>query len=122
MPLPDQYADELTVEIDPDKYKLWQEAKAAVKAWQQEADRLAADIRDSLHGLSAGTINGAKVVTYRPKGQYAVGRLVKDYPDLTKHFMKPELVETLDIFTFAVNHPDIAEKYRVREFRGVETA
>lgn len=120
MPLPDPYADELTVEIDRDKFKLWQEAKAAVKAWQQEADRLALDLRDSMHGLSAGTVDGRKVVSYRPKDQYAVGRLIKDYPDLTKHFMKPELVETLDLAAFISAHAEVAEKYRVREFRSLD--
>jgi hypothetical protein len=120
MPLPDQYADELTVEIDADKYKLWLEARAAVKAWQAEAERLAADLRESLHGLSAGTVNGNKVVSYRPKDQYAISRLVKDYPDLTEHFMKPELVTSLDVRAFAAAHPEVAEKYRVREFRGLE--
>lgn len=121
MPLPDQHSDELTVEIDRDKYKLWLEAKAAVKAWQEEADRLAKDLRESLHGMTAGTVDGQKVVSHRPKDQYAVGRLVKDYPDLCEHFMKPELVTTLDVKSFAAAHPDIADKYRVREFRGLET-
>lgn len=120
MPLPDPYADELTVEIDADKYKLWREAKEAAKAWLAEADRLALDIRASMHGLSAGTINGAKVVAYRPKDQYATGRLVKDYPDLCEHFMKPELVTTLDIKAFVAAHPEVADKYRVREFKGLE--
>jgi hypothetical protein len=120
MPLPDQYADELTMEIDPDKYQLWLDAKASVRAWQAEVDRLAADLRDSLHGLSAGSLNGKKVVSYRPKDQYATGRLIKDYPDLCEHFMKPELITTLDIKAFAAAHPDVASKYQVREFRGLE--
>jgi hypothetical protein len=120
MPLPDPYQDELTTEIDRDKFKLWQEAKAAVRAWQAEADRLAADLRDSLHGMTAGTIDGRKIVTYRPKDQYATNRLIRDYPDLTSHFMKPKLVDTLDIEAFVAAHPEIADQYRVREFRGLE--
>jgi hypothetical protein len=120
MPLPDPYASELTTEIDRDKYKLWLEAKAAIRAWTEEANRLAEDLRDSLHGMSAGTVDGKKVVSYRPKDQYATGRLVKDYPDLCEHFMKPECVTTLDIQAFVAAHPDVADKYRVREFRGLE--
>lgn len=120
MPLPDPYQDELTVEIDRDKYVLWLDAKAAVQAWTAEANRLAADLRESMHGLSAGTVDGKKVVSYRPKEQYAIGRLVKDYPDLCEHYMKPELTTVLDIKAFANNHPEVAEKYRVREFRGLE--
>lgn len=120
MPLPDPYADELTVEIDRDKYKLWQEAKAAAQAWDAEAKRLGADLLYSMHGFSAATIDGVKVLSHRFKNQYAVGQLLKDYPDLTKHFMKPELVEQLDVPAFVTAHPEIAEKYRVRELRRVE--
>lgn len=120
MPLPDRHADELTIEIDEDKYQLWCQAKAAAKAWQAEADRLATDLVESLHGFTAGTVHGEKVVSHRFKDQYATGRLVKEYPDLTKHFMKSEVVEKLDMLAFAIAHPDVAERYRVREFKGLE--
>lgn len=120
MPLPDPHQDELTIEIDRDKHKLWLEAKANAQAWAAEAERLRKDLLESMHGMSAGTVDGIKVVAYRPKDQYAIGRLVKDYPDLTEHYMKPELTTALDIKAFAAAHPEVADKYRVREFRGLE--
>lgn len=120
MPIPDPHADELTTEIDRDKFKLWLEAKAAVKAWQAEADRLAQDLQESLHGLSAGTVDGIKVVSYREKDQYAVSRLRQDYPDLIQHFMKPLVTTVFDLEAFTAAHAEIAEKYRVREFRSLE--
>ena len=120
MPLPDPYQDELTVEIDRDKHKLWLEAKANAVAWEAEANRLRRDLLDSLHGMSAGTVDGNKVVTYRYKDQYATSRLIKDYPDLCEHYITPVSVPTLNITVFKDAHPEILEKYRVREFRGLE--
>lgn len=120
MPLPDPHQDELTTEIDRDKYKLWLEAKANAVAWSAEADRLKADLMDSLHGLSAGTVDGRKVIAYRPKDKYAIKRLIEDYPDLCEHYMRPELVTTLDIQAFVAAHPEVASLYQVREFRGLE--
>jgi hypothetical protein len=46
-----------------------------------------------------------------------VAALVRDNPELTKHYMKRREVEELDIESFALVHGDIANKYRVREFR-----
>lgn len=117
MPVPDLWSTESTVEIDQDKYKLWLEARDAVKAWEAEAARLANEIAESLQGATAGTIDGRKVCSYRPKNQWAVKRLQAEYPDLTRHFMKPRISDILDVEAFAVAHPDIAEQYRVREFR-----
>lgn len=120
MPVPDPHSDEMTIEIDRDKLKLWQEAKAAARAWQAEADRLAQDLQQSLHGFSAGTVDGVKVVSYRAKDQWAANRLRQDYPDLTERFIIPVSVPTLDINSFSKAHPEIAERYRVREFRSLE--
>ena len=121
MPLPDPYETEPTKEIDRDKYQLWLDARAAVKAWQEEATRLATDLQESLQGMSAGTVDGKKVISYRYKDQYAVARLMKDYPDLTQHFMHTEEVKTLDLLRFVAANPEVANRYRVREFRGLET-
>jgi hypothetical protein len=121
MPLPDPYETEPTKEIDRDKYQLWLEARAAVKAWQEEATRLATDLQESLQGMSAGTVDGRKVISYRYKDQYAVSRLMKDYPDLVQHFMHTEEVKTLDLLRFVAANPEVANRYRVREFRGLET-
>lgn len=119
MPVPDQWSGETTTELDHDKYKLWQEAKAAVKAWQEEADRLMGELIGSLndHDATAGTVDGQKVVGYRPKRQYAVKRLEEDYPDLVMHFQVPKITTVTNMEAFAVSHPEIADRYRVREFR-----
>jgi len=120
MPLPDPHATEPVAEIDRDKYQLWLEAKAAAKAWTAEAKRLETDLQEQLQGMHAGTVDGKKVISYRYKDQYAVRRLVDDYPDLTERFIFPVKVPTFDITSFAAAHPEIAERYRVREFRGLE--
>jgi hypothetical protein len=116
MPLPDPYAGEMTAELDPDKFKLMEEAKAQIKAWTQHYNRLKTELIAALGDATAGTVNGEKVVYYRPKDQYAITRLEADYPDLVEHFKKMEFREVLDVEAFGSQHPDILDRYRVRAF------
>lgn len=121
VPLPDPHATEPTVEIDRDKFKLWQEARAAVEAWQAEANRLRKELEEQAGGAYALTVDGQKVITNRPKEQYAEARLIKDYPDLVQHFMKPRVRTEFDMDDFRQHHPDVAEMYRVRSFVEVKS-
>ena len=116
MPLPDPHAGEMTVEIDRDKFKLYEEAVAAIKAWTEEANRLKAELIEILGDAYAGTVDGKKVVGHRPKDQYAIQRLRTDYPDLTKHFMRWKTEEVFDLDKFSQQHPEILEQYKVRAF------
>ena len=61
MPLPDPHANESTAELDRDVFKLWQEAKAAEKAWEAEAERLKKKIVADLGEAFAGTIDDGLV-------------------------------------------------------------
>jgi hypothetical protein len=116
MPLPDPYANEMTVELDQDKFKLLEEAKAEILKWTKHYNRLKLELIQALGAATAGTVNGEKVVYYRPKDQYAISRLEADYPDLVEHFKKMEFREVLDVAAFGAQHPDILTKYRVRAF------
>jgi hypothetical protein len=106
----------MTVELDSDKVKLMEEAKAQIKAWTHHYNRLKTELITALGDATAGTVNGEKVVYYRPKDQYAITRLEADYPDLVEHFKKMEFREVLDVEAFASQHPDILDQYRVRAF------
>lgn len=117
MPLPDPHADEPTVEVDSNLWKLWNQAVTNAEGWANEAKRLRAQLEESLGDAYAATVDGVKVLTYRPTKKYADARLRKDFPDLTEHFVRVEKVEVLDTERFAAQHPDIAEKYRIRSFR-----
>ena len=119
MPVPDKHAEEPVVEIDKDYFKLWREAKDAAAAWEKEVTRLRALLEEQLGRNTAGTIDGEKVLTWRPSATYAVARIREEFPDLTEHFMKHKMVKELDIEAFAAAHPDIAEQYRSRSFREV---
>lgn len=118
MPIPDPHADEPTKELDPDKVKLYWEARDAERAWKKEAERLHKEITEELGDAHAGTVNGIKVMGYRPKESYADGRLQKDYPDLAEHFM--EYRAQFNVWSFAKAHPEIAERYRVRALTKLE--
>jgi hypothetical protein len=117
MPLPDPHADEPTKELDPDILKLFWEAKEAEKAWAAEARRLHKRITEDLGDAHAGTVNGVKVISYRPKDAYAGTRIQKEYPDLAQHFM--EYRAEFNAFAFAQAHPDLAEPFRVRALTGL---
>jgi hypothetical protein len=112
MPLPDPHASESTKELDRDIIKLWREAKAAEKAWKAEAERLYKRITGELGDAYAATVDGDKVLAYRPKSSYAESRIQRDYPDLAEHFMEYRAV--FNVHQFAQAHPEIADQYRVR--------
>jgi hypothetical protein len=116
MPLPDPYANELTVELDPDKLKLLLDAKTNMQGWAAEYNRLKRELMESLGDATAGTVGGEKVVYYRPKDQYALSTLERDYPDLVEHFKEAKVTYVLDTERFGQQHPEILTKYRVRAF------
>jgi hypothetical protein len=116
MPLPDPHAKEPTVEISGDVYKLYEEALTNAKAWSDEANRLRTRILEELGDAYAGTVDGEKVISHRPKDQYAIQRLRTDYPDLTEHFMVWRTEQTFDLDKFRHAHPEILEQYQVRSF------
>ena len=121
MPLPDPHADEPTVEIDQDTWKLFLEAKAAEKAWAAEKNRLYKRLVAEVGDAYAMTVNGEKVALYRPRSNYAEARIIKDYPDLTQHFFEYQTNSVFNMAKFAEQHPDIAEQYRVRALVEVES-
>ena len=116
MPLPDPHAGEMTTEINGDVFKLYEEALGRVQEWTEYANKLKTMILEQLGEAYAGTVDGEKVVSHRPKKQYAESRLRQDYPDLTEHFMKWKTEQTFDLDAFIQAHPEIAEQYRVRAF------
>ncbi len=120
MPLPDPHANEPVVELDPDLYKLYLEAVDAVDRWTKELNRRRKRLEEQIGDAYAGTIEGLKVITYRPTATFATTRLVKDYPDLTAHFFKKVFRDEFQTEDFVKAHPDIAEQYQSRSFRRVE--
>jgi len=117
VPVPGKHDDEPRTEVQGDLYGAWQDAREQAMAWGQRAADLRAKLEDQMGDSTGGLVNGRLVVTYRYKDKYAVAALVRDNPELTKHYMKRREVEELDIESFALVHGDIANKYRVREFR-----
>ena len=116
MALPDPHGNEMTVELDGDKVQLLYKAKAQIRAWTTYYNRLKQELTTALGDAYAGTVDGEKVIYYRPKDQYAITRLEADYPALVEHFRKLEVKEVLDVDAFKAQHSDILEKYRVRAF------
>jgi hypothetical protein len=119
MPLPDPYATEPVVELDPTKVKRWVEARENAEAWQKIADQLKSELMAEIGDAHAGKVGDEKVITYRPSAKYAEARLRKDHADLAQHFMRDRLETYFDMDAFAKRHPDIAAQYQVRQFRQV---
>lgn len=117
MPVPGKHDNESRTEIQAETYERWLDARDQAVAWGRRAADLRAKLEDQLGFSTGGLVDGKLVVTYRYKEKYAVAALVRDYPDLTEHYMRTREVSELDIDTFAGVHKDIADKYRVREFR-----
>lgn len=119
MPLPDKYANEPTVELPEDKLAAWKTADDAAKRWQEHADALKKELTGLIGSAHAVVVDGKKVVTYRPSQKYAESSLIKDYPELTQHFIREKMALDFDLEAFIARHPQIAEKYQVRQFRWV---
>lgn len=116
----DKHANEAAVEISHDKWAHYRQAMDASRQWKKVADDILASIKADMGDAYAITMDGVKVATFRPTNRYAEAQLCKDYPELTRHFMRTEIKETLDMLKFATAYPDIAAGYRVRSFREVE--
>lgn len=119
MPVPDRHEDEPAKEVDRDYYRLWREAKGNAVAWEAEATRLRTLLEGQVGDAYAATIDGIKVVTYRPTAGYATQSIIKDYPDLVGRFMIKDVRDVLNIDAFRRAHPEVAERYRVRSWREV---
>lgn len=117
MALPDRYENEDVVEIPADLYQSLLEASAHADGWAKIRDGYKVKIRALIGQAQAAMVDGIKVVTYRPSNKWAEARIVKDHPDLAEHFMRQETREVFDLEAFRIRHPEIAEAYRVRQFR-----
>jgi hypothetical protein len=121
VPVPDKHAEEPVQEIDSDLYVKWLRARANAAAWKAEEDRFRAILEDSMGDATAGTVEGMKVVGFRPSSKWATKRLMEDYPDLANMYIKRTVVDEFDMVTFRKVHPEIANKYQVRAFRNLAT-
>lgn len=117
MPVPGKHEDEPRTEIQGDLYAKWVDARGQATKWGQLAANYRSQLEDQMGDNTAGMVHGRTVVTYRYKDRYAVAALVRDNPGLTQHYMKVREIEELDIDSFASIHPEVASKYRIREFR-----
>lgn len=115
----DPHANEPTVDLDPVTHAEYLEAVAAAKSWTAEAERLKAELDKQLGDAYAGLVDGRKLITHRPEERWRTTQLIKDYPELTQHFVKIEAREVFDVLAFRANHPDIAEQYQTRSFRSL---
>jgi hypothetical protein len=116
---PDPYEHEPAVEVDPVTFAAYMEAASNVLAWQKEADRLKRMLAEQMGDAHAGLVDGRKLITNRPGDRWAEARMIKDYPELTSHYIKPVYQDKFDFSMFQAAHPDIVEKYRVRSFRSL---
>jgi len=117
MPLPDPYDGEPTAQIDPQDFQDLMQCRTAISGWEERLKYLKAKIEKQMGEAHAGMIGDRKVITNRPTQGYAESRLVKENEELAQHFMIQKVTEVLDLATFSAQHPDIASRYRIRQFR-----
>jgi len=113
----DQYENEPTTQISPDLWDQYQDALRAVAKWEQHLDLLKLKLKTELGDAHAGMIGDRKVVTYRPINTYSVAGIRRDYEELAQHFEHEVTRTEFDLAAFSAQHPDIADKYRTRQFR-----
>jgi hypothetical protein len=117
----DPHRNESTTELEKSIWLQYLEAKANADAWEKVAQDLRQSLVVQLGDAYAGTVDGRKVVTHRPKNAYAVSRLEKEHYDLVQHFQEAKVTYVTDVARFAKAYPEIAEQYRTRSFNTLGT-
>jgi hypothetical protein len=115
--IPDPFSDEPTSEIDPELWYQYLAAREAADVAKEKLERLKNEVVGAIGDAHAGTVDGRKVATFRPKRQWAEAALIQAYPDLARHFMRTKVTEVLDLPAFMERHPDIVNQFQVRAFR-----
>lgn len=113
----DRHSDELAVELDDGFWSDFVTARNKAEEWKRRAEELRSTLITILGDAHAGLVAGRKVVSFRPRQQWAEAQLIQKYPDLTQHYMRPRVIEVFDLPAFILVHPDIAEEFRVRALR-----
>jgi hypothetical protein len=119
----DKNKDEPTQEISKDLYVNWLEAKTAAAAWAKLEKGYRDQLEQQIGDAFAATVDGEKVISYRPANGYAEAALRQAYPDLAQHYVhtitKSEEVFDMDLFARAF--PEVAARFRIRPFKAVES-
>lgn len=117
MSLPDPYINEPTTELPGDLYYRYLRVVAEIAAAEKERDDLRKKLEEIMGDAHAGLVDGKKVITNRPMNRVAEQALLRKYPDLTAPYIKPTLVDKLDLATFSAQHPDVVAEFQSRQFR-----
>jgi hypothetical protein len=112
----DKNKDEPTAEVDSVAYRRWRVAEDAIKQWKIESELAQAELKRQVGDAHAGTIDGKKVIYYRPIATYRQKDLLAENADLASHYFVPG-PDVFQMERFAAMHPEIADKYRSRAFK-----
>lgn len=82
----------------------------------REIETLKADFKRKMGDNTAATIDNQPVFTFRKTAKFAAKDFTVDNPVLAKEFTRPVLRDELDVAALAAAHPNLYEKYRVRQF------
>ena len=115
--LPDPYINDPTTARPGDLYYRYLRVVAEIAAAEKERDDLRKKLEEIMGDAHAGLVDGKKVITNRPMNRVAEQALLRKYPDLTAPYIKPTLVDKLDLATFSAQHPDVVAEFQSRQFR-----
>lgn len=93
------------------------DAKAEAKAVTAEVGELENQLRAWLGQATAGVLDGATVVTWKPAGKGRIdedrlGAALAEQPALGLPYLRPVSTVVLDVDRLAADHPDFVAKYR----------
>ena len=104
-----------------DKIALYDKAEREYNEMGVLLKQLKQDIADEMGQAEVAKVRGVKVFTYQMKKSWRTADLLKDdrWGDLASRYLKPVLVDKLDMAAFAKDHPAVALEFQTREFRRV---
>jgi hypothetical protein len=111
---------EPTVEIPLELFRKYQEARRNREDWASWEKHYADQIQALMGNAPAATVDGKKVLSWRPSEKWSEVGIKREYPEIAQHFEITREVTTFDVKAFVAQHPDLAEPFRSRSFRMVE--
>src|SRR5678815_5044356 len=112
---------EPTVEIPLELFRKYQEARRNREDWASWEKHYADKIQELMGDKPAATVDGKKVLSWRPSEKWSEVGIRREYLEIAQHFDVTREVTRFDVKAFVAQHPDLAEPFRSRSFRMVES-
>jgi hypothetical protein len=87
------------------------ECQESVDYWKKRQAKLEETLAALLGDSELGTVNGEKVVTFKPVDRFKGAEFAKQYPDLSQAYMHEETKRVVDVQLLRIARPDLYSEF-----------